>query len=282
MSPDLGSAAHAPDAHRSTSHGAARSSTPGKQRTDELADEALGRVLIVDDDPVIRELYTIVLTRAKIDTDAVASGRAAIAYLHDHDVSVMLLDYQMPGMSGLDVLREVRSDPAIADMRVIFVTAIHSLEDRVAGLDIGAYDYLAKPVAHKELVALVRTQLQGQASDRAIRNVVESANDAYVSWDHDGKILDWNARAGEIFGWSRTQVLGRPFSETLLSAPYRVTHERNMDRLSELGETPLHGESAEMTGLHCDGTDVPVEMTIGTAESHGRAVFHALIKDLRV
>jgi DNA-binding response OmpR family regulator len=135
-----------------------------------------GRVLIVDDDAVIRELHTFVLTRAKIDVDAVASGQAAIAYLRDHDVSVMLLDNQMPGMSGPDVLREMRSDPAISDVRVIFITSLYSFEHRVAGLVIGANDYLAKPVPHSELVARVRTQLQGRANDRATLNVVESAN----------------------------------------------------------------------------------------------------------
>ncbi len=242
-------------------------------------------VLIVDDDVAIRQLYTLVLTEAGIATVAVADGTSALAYLHDHDVSMLLLELSMPGMNGTEVLEHLNEDPRTRGLPVILLltpqdTASADTEDRVRGLDAGADDYLVKPIDHAELVAHVRAVLRGRAGEAELRRVVDAANDAYIAWDASGCIIEWNARATETFGWERPEAIGRPFAQTVIAERHRHQHETSVRRFSERGETPLRGEWVELPGLHRNGHEVSIEMTIWAVVSAAGFSFHSLLRDV--
>jgi DNA-binding response OmpR family regulator len=117
-------------------------------------------VLIVDDDAITRTLYARALRQAGLLTLEASNGLEALELLTNKRVAVVLLDGQMPGPSGLEVVEKIRSQAHTALLPVLMVTAADELEARVAGLDAGADDYLAKPVDLEELVARVRTQLR--------------------------------------------------------------------------------------------------------------------------
>src|SRR5919199_1179204 len=112
------------------------------------------RVLIVDDDQLLRQLVTDQLSRSGFETSAAASGEEALAALQASDYDVVLLDIRMAGMSGLDALREIRQlkDPP----EVIMLTADTSLGTGLEAMRYGAYDYLTKPATLDEMEALVR------------------------------------------------------------------------------------------------------------------------------
>jgi DNA-binding NtrC family response regulator len=112
------------------------------------------RVLVVDDDSLLRKLVTQQLIRSDFDAAPSASGREAIEILRESDYDVVLLDIMMPDLSGLDALREIRKfeDPP----EVIMLTADTSLATGVDAMRHGAYDYLTKPVTLDEMEAVIR------------------------------------------------------------------------------------------------------------------------------
>src|SRR2546423_2696755 len=112
------------------------------------------RVLVVDDDQLLRQLVTDQLSRSGFETSLAASGEEALAALQASDYDVVLLDIRMAGMSGLDALREIRQleDPP----EVIMLTADTSLGTGLDAMRYGAYDYLTKPATLDEMEALIR------------------------------------------------------------------------------------------------------------------------------
>jgi DNA-binding NtrC family response regulator len=112
------------------------------------------RVLVVDDDAVLRKLVSDQVARMGFDSAAAASGEEALDALSKSDFDVVLLDIRMPGLSGLDTLREVRKleDPP----EVIMLTADTSLGTGLEAMRLGAYDYLTKPATLDEIEAVIR------------------------------------------------------------------------------------------------------------------------------
>jgi DNA-binding NtrC family response regulator len=112
------------------------------------------RVLVVDDDNLLRKLVTEQLSRSDFDATPAASARAALQSLRDTDYDVVLLDIMMPDMSGLEALREVRKleDPP----EVVMLTADTSLATGIEAMRHGAYDYLTKPATLDEMEAVLR------------------------------------------------------------------------------------------------------------------------------
>lgn len=118
------------------------------------------RVLVVEDDPNLRQSLVEALRREGYLVSEAGDGNAALAVLGSHDVELVLLDRDLPGLDGDAVCRTLIAlrHPA----RVLMLTAAGTLADRVAGLDLGADDYLAKPFAFTELLARMRALTRRQ------------------------------------------------------------------------------------------------------------------------
>ncbi|MDT5262406.1 MAG: two-component system, NtrC family, response regulator HydG [Acidobacteriota bacterium] len=112
------------------------------------------RVMVVDDDTVLRRLVSDQVARMGFDSSPAASGEEALAALSKSDFDVMLLDIRMPGLSGLDTLREVRKLEDAPE--VIMLTADTSLGTGIEAMRLGAYDYLTKPAMLDEIEAVIR------------------------------------------------------------------------------------------------------------------------------
>ena len=118
------------------------------------------RVLIVEDEPDIRELVVHHLKREGYQVSAAASGEEALRQVQAAPPDLVLLDLMMPAMDGLEVCRRLRQDPATAMLPIVMLTAKGDEVDRVLGLEIGADDYVVKPFSPKELLARVRAVLR--------------------------------------------------------------------------------------------------------------------------
>ncbi|HVF50749.1 MAG TPA: sigma-54 dependent transcriptional regulator [Pyrinomonadaceae bacterium] len=112
------------------------------------------RVLLVDDDPLLRQLVTDQLALSGFDAASAASGEEALRAIAEADYNVVLLDINMPGLSGLDALREIRKMEDAPE--VIMLTADTSLQTGIEAMRHGAYDYLTKPSTLDEIEAIVR------------------------------------------------------------------------------------------------------------------------------
>ncbi len=120
-------------------------------------------VLVVEDDRDIAELIAHYLERSGFTTQIVGSGTDALAEVRQQVPSVMILDRMLPGLDGLDVCRAMRADAATASVPIIMLTARAEESDRIAGLELGADDYVTKPFSPKELVARVQALLRRAA-----------------------------------------------------------------------------------------------------------------------
>jgi two-component system response regulator MprA len=118
------------------------------------------RILVVDDERAVRDSLRRALTLEGYDVDLAADGDEALARLQSHEVNpdAVVLDVLMPGVDGLEVCRRLRA--AGSRVPVLMLTARDQVEDRVAGLDAGADDYVVKPFALEELFARVRALLR--------------------------------------------------------------------------------------------------------------------------
>ena len=118
------------------------------------------RILIAEDDPDIAGLVSHYLQKSGWETRVEASGDMALAYVRAHTVDLVVLDLMLPGMSGLEVCRALRADPKSAAVPIIMLTARSEEGDRIAGLEMGADDYIAKPFSPNELVARIRAVMR--------------------------------------------------------------------------------------------------------------------------
>jgi class 3 adenylate cyclase len=118
------------------------------------------RILVVDDAPRNVKLLGDLLAAAGYEVLAAASGAEALARIAADRPDLVLLDVVMPGMSGYDVCRAIRDEPATAMLPVVMVTALDASEERVRGLEAGADDFVSKPVGQAELLARVRSLLR--------------------------------------------------------------------------------------------------------------------------
>jgi PAS domain S-box-containing protein len=112
------------------------------------------------------------------------------------------------------------------------------------------------------------------------RTIIDTAQKAFVAMDAGGRIIDWNLRAEELFGWRGEEVIGRTVSDTLVPPSLRQQHVDGIARFLATGEGPLVGKPVELDALHHDGTTIPVGLTVW-ATSDDALTFNAFVDDIR-
>ena len=122
------------------------------------------RVLVVDDDPALAEMLTIVLRGEGFDTAVVGDGTRALPAVRELRPDVVLLDLMLPGMNGIDVCRAIRTESGVP---IVMLTAKSDTVDIVLGLESGADDYVVKPFKPKELIARIRARVRRTETEPA-------------------------------------------------------------------------------------------------------------------
>ena len=120
-------------------------------------------VLVVDDDPGVLDVVAFMLRREGFEVDEEKDGTAALAAARKRPYDIVILDVMLPGMSGTDICRELRSE---SDVPILMLTARDAEIDRVLGLELGADDYVTKPFSAAELLSRVRAILRRRELDR--------------------------------------------------------------------------------------------------------------------
>ncbi len=135
------------------------------------------RILIVDDEAPIVELVRTYLEQDGLEVIEAHDGPSGLQSIRDHAPDVVILDVMLPGLDGLEVLRQART---FSDAYVIMLTARVEEVDRIVGLSVGADDYLVKPFSPRELVARVRALLRRPRGDRVAASDSWRAGDLEV------------------------------------------------------------------------------------------------------
>ncbi len=133
------------------------------------------RILVVDDEPAIREMVGFALTREGFEFLEARDAEEAQTRIADDSPDLLLLDWMLPGVSGIDLARRLKSHPDTQELPIIMLTARSDEAHKVKGLEIGADDYVTKPFSPRELVARVRAVLR-RAPPRARDNILAVAD----------------------------------------------------------------------------------------------------------
>ena len=118
------------------------------------------KILVVEDEQPIRDMLSFNLGRAGYDVRPAGDGHQARAAIADGHPDLVLMDWMLPDISGLELTRQLKRDPHTREIPVIMLTARVEEDDRVAGLDGGADDYIVKPFSQRELLARIRAALR--------------------------------------------------------------------------------------------------------------------------
>src|SRR5262245_22498954 len=146
------------------------------------------RILVVDDEPDILELVQYNLSKAQYDVAGVESGEEALAHMRTTPPDLIVLDLMLPGVGGLEVCKALKRDTRTAAIPIVILTARGEEADIVAGLELGADDYLTKPFSPRVLLAHIRAVLRRHHTEPV-------AEDAVLT--HHGLVLHPGRRSEE-------------------------------------------------------------------------------------
>ena len=118
------------------------------------------QVLVVDDESAIRDMIQFALRRAGMDVEGAADAKEALSRISDRKPDIILMDWMMPGVSGIELTRRLRKEPVTSDIPIIMLTAKVTEDDKVAGLEAGTDDYVIKPFSPRELIARIHAVLR--------------------------------------------------------------------------------------------------------------------------
>ena len=176
------------------------------------------RVLIVEDEPAIRDMVAFALRKAGMEAVHAADARSAQTAIGDKVPDLILLDWMLPGMTGIDLARRLRRDDLTRDIPIIMLTARGEETDRVNGLDAGVDDYVVKPFSARELIARIRAVMRRTHGEDA-EGVIEIAG------------LRIDSAAHRVFAGDQTVPIG-PTEYRLLH--FFMTHPERVYSRSQL------------------------------------------------
>ncbi len=248
------------------------------------------RILILEDLPEDAELAERELRRGGLAFDfrRVDTGKTFLQALEAFAPDVVLCDYSLPGLTGLEALAMARE--TAPEIPVIIFTGTISEEVAVACLKAGAVDYVLKdhplrlPGAvaaalkgRKEREERTRAEQALRESESRYRALVDSAPDAIITVDSGGRIRLWNAAATDVFGYSASEMMGEPLN-AIIPERFRVDHDRQLEARARAGQ-PFR-RTMTVTALRSDGVEFPAEVSLSPVHGEGDFSFTAVVRDL--
>ena len=117
-------------------------------------------------------------------------------------------------------------------------------------------------------------------SEQLAHGIINTALDAFVQMDENGTICDWNSQAEKIFGWSRSEALGRKIGELIVPEIHRVAHKKGLEHFLRTGEGPILGRRVEIEARRRDGKEIKVELSVTALRRRDGVVFNGFMRDL--
>lgn len=246
------------------------------------------KILVVDDDSVGADMLKQTLFNAGYANVRILNDpRDAVETLQNDDVDIILLDLNMPYLDGFDILRLLRDDAAHKYLPVLVITGQNERAVRLQALELGAKDFISKPYDLNELLnrihnALESRVLQTQLIDRNkeliqreadLRMVLDNVVEGIIVFNSAGTIQSVNIAAQNLFGFSSDDVLG---------ASIDVLIPRKTESLADLVRADGHQtvRNEEVSGIRCDGTTFPLELSTGEVHGGNGKFFVAICRDI--
>ena len=188
------------------------------------------RILIVDDEEWVRELVSRYLEQAGFDVVTAADGRKALTQFDSHRPDLVILDWMLPGLDGLEVATRIRKESSVP---IIMLTARTDEGDRIKGLEFGADDYVVKPFSTRELEARVRAVLRRSQGNSAKAALLESGEIRVEIDQHEvlvgGRLVDLSSMEFDLLVFLMEHP-GRVFTRLELLEALRGTTYESFER----------------------------------------------------
>lgn len=223
-------------------------------------------VLLVDDLPA--NLHVLVsMLKANFRLKTATSGASALALLNNQPElpKLVLLDVRMPGISGIEVLQQMRKEPLIRDIPVILVSAYSSEQNELTGLNLGADDYLVKPISSSPLIVRVNHLIKRNEERIQLRlaaHVFNYSGEAIMITDRNNNVVDVNAAFSKLTGYDKAEIIGH--NPSLLSSGRTTKEEYRV-----MWEAVLKNDfwQGELWDRRSDGSVYPKMMTISVVRN---------------
>jgi diguanylate cyclase (GGDEF)-like protein/PAS domain S-box-containing protein len=216
-------------------------------------------LLIVDDNEMNRDLLSRRLERKGYAVSVAENGHKTLEWIGQHDFDLVLLDIEMPGTSGLEVLKTLRQTYSPNQLPVIMVTAKVQSQDIVEALSLGANDYVTKPIDFPVALARIKTQLSHKGLVEALRESEERY--ALAARGANDGLWDWNLKSNEVYFSARWKSMLGYDEEEIGSSPeewFKRVHPDDLQRVKEVVASHLEGRTThcenEHRMLHQNGT----------------------------
>ena len=218
--------------------------------------KAPAKILVVDDTPKNVKLLADILTARGYNVVTAASGAEALSQVEAERPDLVLLDVVMPEMSGYEVCRKLRSNPATELLPVVMVTALDPGEERVKGIEAGADDFLTKPINQAELLARVKSLIR----IKELYDIVQNQAAELADWNQslERRVREQAGTTG-TFGTTETFLLSSTCRVDRLRR-YRGSAENSpaRDHRSFLGPSRLYGFCRDRRARGCHGSPTRV------------------------
>ncbi|MFT6582577.1 MAG: PAS domain S-box-containing protein [Alphaproteobacteria bacterium] len=255
----------------------------------ESSGEARRRILIVDDDVDVGNYYTYLLRQAQFDTRFVESPLTVMEAILSFDPDVILMDVNMPDCDGFELAKVIRQNHKFVRIPIVFLTAGSDLNKQIAALRSGADDFIDKSTTPEHLLMTLNAQASRsrelsrvitrlEDSEKRFRAVADTAADAVISVDSEGRITFWNECAGSIFGYTGAEILGRDVS-ILVPQRHQDAFQTACDEIKTNGASSLTGVVIRSEGRRKDGSETPLEISVASWRNSGRQYFTSIIRD---
>ncbi|MBF0157199.1 MAG: response regulator [Magnetococcales bacterium] len=264
------------------------------------------RALVVEDSRSFRQMACTLLTNLGFEVLEAGDGQEAWEILTTRDPHLVLTDFAMPRVDGFQLTRNIRARYSREQMAVIGLSSNHDPELATRFIKAGANDFLVKPFRIEELFCRVSQSveiiekhryLESQVRERTqrleeahhelksrenhLQSILETALDAIVSMDLEGRVIDLNPAAVELFGYPRAELMGRRVAETILPPSLSTHHaEAVQDWLRQGGERPNLRRRIEMPARRADGRVIDVEMALTSTTSRVGVTLTGFIHDI--
>ncbi len=225
-------------------------------------------VLIVDDAPENLAALRKLMVEQGYQAFVATSGERALKIARRVQPDLILLDVVMPGLDGFDTCRQLKGNPATARIPVIFMSARTGTDDVVAGFDLGAVDYIGKPLRMAEVCARVRTQLQIRVNVESqeeqaerLRTIVNNMAEGLLIIEADGRIQFTNPACDKYLGYQENALAGSHISD-LLNPLVAQEYLEYFSRYASAPGAAHHHGTREVIIRHRNGSSVCMDLTL--------------------
>lgn len=239
------------------------------------------RILLVDDSLAVGTLIGEQLRSNGHLVTFVRSGEDAIASYRESLPELILMDIEMPGMGGLEAIKQIRKIPAPLRVPIITVTSHTDETSLLSSFMAGADDYISKPIQPLTLDIRIQAMMRVVSVQRSSAATIDNMIEGVIRIDRVGRISAFNKAAENIFGYTASEVLGKNVN-MLMPSPYREEHDDYLGNYAATGKRKIIGVGREVSGQRKNGEIFPMHLGVTDVETPDDRFFVGLIRDLTV